>query len=348
MAGDRVLVSGRRRVLQGIGALSVSLAGGALLAGCANQVAPFFSSSRAEQLETTRVRLYQVAGVCTAPQYYAADFLRAEGFTDVQYVQTGQEVYSAFASGDVDISMAFAAPFIVQVDQGAPVVLLGGVHAGCFEVFGNDSVRAIRDLKGKTVGVPALGSAPHVFLSTMVAYVGLDPRIDINWFIHDTADSAHVLQAGMVDALIGFAPVPQELRAMGIGHVVVNSAVDKPWSQYFCCTLAANREWAQNHPVAAKRALRAILKATDACTNEPERVAQHMVDAGFTARYDYALQTMKDVPYNRWREYDPEDTVRFYALRLQEIGMIKSTPDKVISQGTDWRYFNELKQELKG
>ena len=239
------------------------------------------------------------------------------------------------------------APFIVQVDQGAPVMLLGGVHVGCFEVFGNDSVRTIRDLKGKTVGVPAISSAPHVFLSSMAAYVGLDPRVDINWFIHDTADSAQVLTDGTVDALIGFAPVPQELRAKGIGHVVVNSAVDKPWSQYFCCTLAANSHWAQQHPVAAKRSLRAILKATDVCAKEPERVARHMVDGGFTASYDYALQTMNDVPYNRWREYDPEDTIRFYALRLHEIGMIKSSPEQLISKGTNWKFFNEIKQELK-
>ena len=125
--------------------------------------------------------------------------------------------------------------------------------------------------------------------------------------------------------------------------------MDKPWSQYFCCTLAANRELGcRSNPVAAKRALRAILKATDICANEPERAAQHMVDGGFTANYDYALQTMKDVPYNRWREYDPEDTVRFFALRLHEIGMIKSSPEQIISQGTNWRFFNELKQELKG
>jgi NitT/TauT family transport system substrate-binding protein len=50
----------------------------------------------------------------------------------------------------------------------------------------------------------------------------------------------------------------------------------------------------------------------------------------------------------RWRDYDPEDTVRFYALRLHEAGMLKSTPQKIIAQGTDWRFLNELKQELKG
>ncbi len=53
------------------------------------------------------------------------------------------------------------------------------------------------------------------------------------------------------------------------------------------------------------------------------------------------------MPYRKWREYNPEDTVRFYALRLHEVGMIKSTPQKLIAQGTDWRFLNELKRELK-
>lgn len=339
----------RRDLLRGVAGIALSVGSLSLVAGCSGPLAPFASTASGSQLETTRIRLTQIAGVCVAPQYVADDLLRAEGFTDIQYVQIeATDPYPSFTRGDVDISMAFAAPFIVQLDKGDPIVLLGGVHVGCFEVFGSDSVRAIRDLKGKTVGVPALNSAHHVFLSSMAAYVGLDPRVDINWFIHPPAASAEVLASGQVDALIGFPPVPQELRAKKIGHVVVTSATDRPWSQYFCCTLAANREWAQQNPVAAKRGLRAILKATDICANEPERAAQRMVDGGFTPNYDYALQTMKDVPYNRWREYDPEDTVRFYALRLNEIGMIKSNPDQIISKGTNWRFFNELKQELKG
>ena len=69
---------------------------------------------------------------------------------------------------------------------------------------------------------------------------------------------------------------------------------------------------------------------------------------GFTPRYDYALQAIKDLPYGQWREYSAEDTMRFYALRLHEVGMLKSSPQKLIAQGTDWRFFNELKKELKG
>ena len=103
----------------------------------------------------------------------------------------------------------------------------------------------------------------------------------------------------------------------------------------------------RNHPVATKRALRAILKATDLCASQPERAARSLVDGGFAPRYDYAVQTLSDVPFDKWREYDPEDTIRYYALRLHEIGRIKSIPQEVIAQNTDWRFLNELKRELK-
>jgi NitT/TauT family transport system substrate-binding protein len=146
---------------------------------------------------------------------------------------------------------------------------------------------------------------------------------------------------------VGFPPEPQDLRVRHIGHVVVNSAVDRPWSQYFCCMLAGNREFVRKNPVATKRVLRAILKAADLCVREPPSVARQLVDSGFTDRYDYALQTLGELPYDKWREYDPEDTLRFYALRLHEAGLVKSSPQKIIAEGTDWRFLDEVKRELK-
>jgi NitT/TauT family transport system substrate-binding protein len=303
--------------------------------------------------ETTRLRLHKTPGICIAPQYVAEELLHAEGFTEVQYVAADpakltSSMYQQLAGGGLDVGMAFVPPFIIQVDAGAPIVLLGGVHVGCYEVFGTDRVRAIRDLKGKAVAVPELGGSHHLFVASMAQYVGLDPHKDIHWVVHPPAEAIPLLADGTIDALVAFPPVPQELRARKIGQSVVSSAVDRPWSQYFCCMVTGNREFVQKHPVATKRALRAILKATDVCALEPDRAAQLIVENGFTPRYDYALQTMQEIPYNRWREYDPEDTVRFYALRLHEIGLIKSTPQKIIAQGTDWRFLNELKKELKG
>jgi len=297
--------------------------------------------------ETTRIRLAQIPGICVAPQYVAEELLRAEGFGDVQYVKFGSgTMYKAFADGDVDISMAFVAPFIMQVDAGAPIVLLAGIHVGCYELFGTERVRAIRDLKGKTVAIPELGSPHHVFIASMASYVGLNPVRDITFVTEPAGESARLLSEQKVDALMGFPPVTQELRAKKIGHVVVNSGVDRPWSQYFCCVVAGNREYVRKHPVASKRALRAILKAANLCSTEPDRAARLVADKGY--RYDYALQTMKEIPYGRWRDFDPEDAVRFHALRLHEVGMIKASPKKIIADGTDWRFINELKKELKG
>ena len=299
--------------------------------------------------ETTRIRLVRVPSICLAPQFVAEELLRAEGFTEVHYVkkQGGKGIESALASGEADINMHFGAAGLIRVDAGDPLVILAGGHIGCFELVGTDQVRTIRDLRGKTVAVVELGAPEHVFIASMAAYVGLDPQKDITWVTHPPAEAVQLLTEGKIDALMAFPPLAQELRAQGIGHVVVNSAVDRPWSQYFCCMVTSNREFVRKHPVATKRALRAIVKSADICALEPERVARFIVDKEYAKRYDYALQVMKELPYGKWREYDPEDTVRFYALRLHEIGMIKTTPQKLIAQGTDWRFLNALKKELK-
>jgi NitT/TauT family transport system substrate-binding protein len=299
--------------------------------------------------ETTKIRLVRRPAICVAPEYVAEELLQGEGFTEVQYVKKEDSggPYTALASGEADLTLLFSGPLLLQMDTGAPVVVLAGVHVGCFELFGTEQVRAIRDLKGRTVAVSVMGGPEHVFLASMAAYVGLDPRKDITWVPHPFAESTRLLAEGKVDAVLGFPPQPQELRAKQIGHVVVNSSSDRPWSQYFCCMVVGHREFVRKHPVATKRAVRAILKATDLCALEPEWAAQLLVDKDYVSRYDYALQTMKDVPYGKWREYDPEDTVRFYALRLYEIGMIKNSPQKLIAQGTDWRFLTELKKELK-
>jgi NitT/TauT family transport system substrate-binding protein len=161
------------------------------------------------------------------------------------------------------------------------------------------------------------------------------------------SDPLAAFAEGKIDAYLAIPPEPQELRARGIRHVIFNSTVDRPWSQYFCCMLCGNRDYVRAHPVATKRVLRAFLKAADLCVTEPARVARSIVDGGFTERYDYALATLQEVQYDKWREYDPEDTMRYYALRLYEAGMIKSLPNKIIAENTDWRFLNELKRELK-
>lgn len=299
--------------------------------------------------ETKRIRLMQIGGICVAPQYVAETILPGEGFSDVQYVkETGEgQIYPRLAAGEVDISMAFLAPFVVQVEKGAPIVMLAGVHPGCFELFTTNGIRTITELKGKRISIPVAAGAHQLFISTILSHVGLDPQRDVTWVHQPPAESMKQLADGKVDALVGFPPVPQEMRAKGIGKVILSSVADKPWSQYFCCVIAGNREFVRKNPVATKRAVRAILKSSHVCASEPEATAKFLVQRGFTSNYDYALRALKDLPYARWRDFNTEDSVRFFALRLQEGGYIKSSPKKIIAEGTDWRFLNELKRELK-
>jgi NitT/TauT family transport system substrate-binding protein len=300
--------------------------------------------------ETTAVRLAKkIPVLCNAPQYIADELLRAEGFSDIQYVVSGPgaALTRKIADGAIDFSMGYAGPNIIAVDAGEAIVNLAGVHVGCFELLGREGIRSIADLKGKSIGITALGSSEHVYLAAMLAHIGLDPNRDVNWVTSASPPVSELFAGGEVDAFLGFAPTPQDLRARHIGRVIVNSAVDRPWSQYFCCMLIANREFVRKYPIATKRVLRAILKATDYCASEPAAVARRLVDGGFAERYDYAVQGLSELPFDKWREYDAEDTIRFYALRLHEAGMIKSNPNTIIAKGTDWRFLNELKRELK-
>jgi NitT/TauT family transport system substrate-binding protein len=333
------MVQSRRRFLA-----TLSSAGAAGLIGAPT------SQAQDGQLETITIRLAKIAGICIAPQYVADELLRAEGFTDIRFVATDAGVPAAMslARGEVDFTANFAPALVIPIDAGEPITIVGGEHIGCFELFAREGIRSIPELKGKSVGVQGWRSSQYTFLSSMAAYVGLDPVKDIRWVTSSSPKPMELFAEGKIDAFLGFPPEPQELRARKIGHVIVNSTIDRPWSQYFCCMIAAHADYVRKHPVATKRAMRAIVKAADLCSSEPERVAQRIVDGGFTPRYDHALQSLREIPYSKWREYDPEDTVRFYSLRLREAGMIKSTPNKIIAQGTDWRFFNELKQELKG
>jgi NitT/TauT family transport system substrate-binding protein len=320
----------------------LSLAGAACLAHPPLAVAE-------EPPETTSVRFMQTPALCHAPQFIAEELLRAEGFTEIQYIKapSNAEINEAVASGKVDFNMHFAPQWASVIDSGGAVAVLSGVHVGCFELFGKEGIHSIADLKGRTVGVAALGSSDHLFVSVMAGHIGLDPANDIHWVTSQSPTPAELFADGKIDACLALPPVPQELRARHVGHVVVNSSLDRPWSQYFCCMLAGNRDFVHKYPIATKRVLRAVLKGADLCAGQPELTARQLVNGGFTARYDYALQTLRDVPYDKWRDYDPEDTLRYYALRLYELGFVKSTPQKIIAEGTDWRFLNDLKRELK-
>lgn len=325
---------------------------GAAMAGAAGIVGLPKSLHAETPLETTTVRLPRWVGgaYCWAGMYIAGELMRAEGLTDVRFVEGDRSVDHSewIARGLTDFSVNFPPSHIASIDRGVPIKVLTGLHSGCLELIAKEGVGTVTDLRGKRVGVDGLNNSRHVWLALMAAYVGLDPANDIEWVVTKDATPTELFVQGKVDAFLGTPPQPQELRAKKIGHTILNNAIDRPWSQYFCCMISGTTDYVDKYPVATKRVLRSILKASDLCASDPQWVAQQMVHRDFVPSYDYALQTLTDIRYDRWRDFDPEDSMRFYTLRMQETGMIKSSPQQIIAAGTDWRFLDELKRELKG
>jgi NitT/TauT family transport system substrate-binding protein len=276
--------------------------------------------------------------------------LRADGFTDVRYVDegTGPDTANWLAHGELDFDYNFPPAHILSIEAGAPIKVLTGVHSGCLELVVSESIHNVTDLKGKRLGVHCFTKYPDVLATLVAAYVGLDLDHDIQWVTSPDISAMQFFVDGKIEGYFAIPPDPQELRARKIGHTILSIAVDHPWSQYFCCMLSASADYVNKYPVATKRVVRAILKAADLCVSNPKWAAQQLVDGGITDRYEIAVASFDAVRFDKWREFDPEDTLRFYGLRMHEGGLIKSDPKKIIAQGTDWRFLNELRQELKG
>jgi NitT/TauT family transport system substrate-binding protein len=346
---DRLI--SRRTLLRGTAGLGLAVATGSLLPACGRNSKDREAGATAIDgpLETTTIRLAKIPPVsCVAAQVMAEPFLREEGFTDIQYdTLTTGSFAGRLAAGELDMTMGYAAMMSMRIDAGDPLVMMGGVHVGCWQIFGTGDIRSMRDFKGKTVAISAPTGPDGAFMAMTLKNVGLDLSTDVRLVNYKPSDAARLLSSREVDGLVAFPPASQGLEKEGVGHVVLDSVTDRPWSDYFCCMAVANRAWMERHPVAARRALRAIMKGADVVAREPTQSARVLVDGGFTSNFDYACDILKKIPHNVWRGFDPVDSVRFYALRLKESGLIKSTPEQIVERGTDFRYLPELKRELK-
>ncbi len=330
----------RRDFLTGASALAASPLLG--LSGAASAAEP--------PPETTTFRVAQGPFICYAPQMLAETFLRMEGFTNVEYVRVPADYTypTLVAAGGADLAVFGPTTAIAALDDGWPMMMVAGIHVGCWELFGNDRVETVTELRGKRVAILGPGLVDHLWIAAMLAYVGVHPVREIEWIeTRKLSESMRLFLEGEVDAFLAFPPQPQEMRLMKAGHVLVNTTFDRPWSQYFCCMAAMTASFVKQKPVATKRAIRALVKAVDVCAREPELAARFLMEKGYEKRYEIGLEIVKELPYGRWRTDNPEDTLRFHGLRLYEVGMIKTHPNELIARGTDWRFVNELKKELK-
>ena len=328
---------------------------GGLAAGIGAGLAGFARDSFAAELppEVERLRIAHFENdpvLCWAPHYLAQELLRIEGFSEIELVPIAEGMNNAdlLATDLADFSLPLAYDAAIAIDKGVPLTILGGLHVGCVEVFANDNVRTLSDMKGARLLIEHKNFDAYRFLSSVLTWIGLDPDTDVEWVAEpDRFKWADMFKRGDVDVMRAFTPVNYDIRRMGLGHVLLNTTVDDPWRNYYCCMIAARSSFAERYPVAAKRALRAFAKAQDLCAFDRAWAARRLVELGATDNAEYARRALDDIPYGAWRDYDPIATVLFFALRMHEAGIIASTPSEIVARGTDFSLLDELRREMK-
>ena len=345
----------RRDILQGGTALAGLAAAASLIDACTPTQRAAAPSATLGAPETTTIRIGQVAP-CDPWSWYCEPFLREEGFTDLTF-GTG-----SVSTGDADFDVGYGNFVAGVIDVGAPLVALAGLHTGCIMVVARPGINTIADLRGKTFAintkmVTVLGksvlSVGYGFLVSLLAYIGMQPS-DANFVeVGETASVLTPFLEGKVDAIWTGAALGPLLLAnpKNPGYVILDSSRDKPWSQNYCCLLITTRDWYTAHPIAAKRATRAILRAVDEAKKDRRAAAKAAIDKGtYRAAPAITEQVIYDVIKDEsfdWRDYDPEETVRFFALRLADAKLVKKTPQQIIADGADFTYFRQLQKELR-
>jgi NitT/TauT family transport system substrate-binding protein len=280
----------------------------------------------------------------------AGDYLREEGFTDVRYVNTPFFERGWLLNREADVSLGHPEFITASLDAGVPLVMLAGLHSGCLEVWAGPGIQNIGELRGKKIAVLRTDTSDqfYAFFATLLGYVGIDPLKEVQ-FIDAGGNRQEMINAfieGRADAILTASGPAFRRLPKAPGHVILATTTDKPWSQYLCCTLVAHRDWARQNPIATKRVTRAVLRATDRAAKDPLRAAHDAVAAGGVfADESITTETMAMCTYD-WRDLDPEETLRFFALRLAEAKLITSTPQQLIAQGTDLAYMRQLRKEL--
>jgi NitT/TauT family transport system substrate-binding protein len=322
---------------------------GGLAAGCMSPGAtptmpePSASLGPAE----TATLLISVPPTCDAALFLAEPYLREEGITDVQFVKADAAQMTA---GAADLVSLFPPGFAAEVDAGNPVVVLAGLHVGCIGLFAQKGTSSVRALRDKTVYVRQKDARQYTYSFLVVTLVeaGMDPARDVNIVEAPAgADLVRMFREGKADAVVTATTAMDKLRADGGFEMLVDYATDAPWSGHHCCLLTATRSFLDMRPNAARRAVRAIMRATIDTRTELPQAVRTMVDRGLTTDYDGTLAHDRTLPYESWRTVDPEVGIRFFAERLQRAGIIKSSADEIVRKGTDWSALRQAKRELK-
>jgi NitT/TauT family transport system substrate-binding protein len=293
-----------------------------LLSGCSRD-----SSSDAPN----KVRVGYVGLTCEAPIFTAVEkgFFKEEGL-DVSLVKCDWKNYKdVLALGGYDVTHHLVMYFLKPIEQGLDVKFTGGIHRGCLrvQVPVASSVQSVKDLRGKRIGVPGMGTPPFIFANRVLGANGIDPSKEITWLVFPAGELGLALDKGEVDAIANSEPIGSMLVSYGKVRNVADQAADPPYSNEYCCAVLVNGKFLARNPKASASATRALLKAAKWVETNPAAAAKLSVEGKYLAstpdQNTFAISHLRYVP----SVSGAREAVISAAAEMKTAGMLSPTTD---------------------
>jgi NitT/TauT family transport system substrate-binding protein len=279
----------------------------------------------------TKIRVGYIGITCEAPIFTAVEkgFFKEEGL-DVELVKCEWAKYKdVLALGGYDITHHLVMYFLKPVEQGLDVKFTGGIHRGCLrvQVPVNSNIKTIKDLRGKRIGVPGMGTPPFIFANRVLGANGIDPKTEITWTVFPAGALGLALDKGEVDAVADSEPIGSMLVAQGKVRNIADQATDKPYADEYCCAVIANGKFMAKNPAATAAATRALLKAAKWVEANPAAAAKLSVEKQYLAstveQNAVAISHLRYVP----SVSGAETAVKLAATEMKTAGMLSPTTD---------------------
>ncbi len=307
--------------------LPALVAGALLLCGCgkrADTAAPIPGGP-------SKVRVGYIGITCEAPIFCAVEkgFFREEGLEPELVKCEWSQYKDVLALGGFDITHHLVMYFLKPIEQGLDVKFTAGIHRGCLRVQAavNGSVRTIKDLRGKRIGVPGMGTPPFIFANRVLGANGIDAKKEIGWRVFPAGELGLALEKGEVDAIADSEPIGTLLIAGGKVRNVADQAVDAPYKDEYCCAVIVNGKFLADNPKAAAAATRALLKGAKWVEANPAAAARLSVEKKYLASNPelntVAISHLRYVP----SVSGAEKAVKSAAAEMKIAGMLSPSTD---------------------
>ena len=278
-----------------------------------------------------KIRVGYIGLTCEAPIFTAVEkgFFKEEGL-DVDLVKCEWANYKdVLALGGFDVTHHLVMYFLKPIEQGLDVKFTGGIHRGCLRVQAGTKtdIRSVKDLRGKRIGVPGMGTPPFIFANRVLGANGIDAKTEITWIVYPAGELGLALDKGEVDAVADSEPIGSMLVAQGKVRNIADQAADEPYSSEYCCAVIVNGKFLSKNPKASAAATRALLKAAKWVETNPLAAAKLSVE------WKYLASTIEQnaVSISKLR-YVPsvsgaETAVKLASAEMKRASMLSSSTD---------------------